>query len=44
MNTGPFCACLGCRSEASVAIDHPEHGRRVVCDDCARTFEVIGHA
>lgn len=42
VTTGPFCACLGCRSEATTVIDHPDHGRRVVCDGCAEPFEVIG--
>jgi len=39
--TGPFCACLGCRDPADVVIDHPDHGQRTVCEECAGDHEVI---
>lgn len=38
---GPTCTCLGCHDPATKAIDHPDHGRRVVCDDHAEGHEVI---
>lgn len=38
---GPFCACLGCRTEADVVIDHPDHGERPVCEACAGDYEVV---
>ncbi|MFP4628928.1 MAG: hypothetical protein ACLFMX_08060 [Halobacteriales archaeon] len=38
---GPFCGALGCRKEAAVVIDHPEHGERTVCHDHAEDHEVV---
>lgn len=38
---GPFCGALGCRHPADVVVDHPEHGERVVCEDCTDGHEVI---
>ena len=38
---GPFCGAMGCRSDADVVIDHPEHGHRTVCEDCAEGYEVV---
>ncbi|QLG62807.1 hypothetical protein [Halorarum salinum] len=38
---GPWCSALGCRDPADVVIDHPEHGHRTVCDDCAGDHEVV---
>ena len=36
------CTALGCHeSDQLVAIDHPDHGRRVVCETHAREFPVI---
>jgi len=37
----PTCTCLGCHDPATKVIDHPDHGRRVVCDDDAEGYEVI---
>ena len=36
-----FCGCLGCRSAATVIINHAKHGERPVCDDCADGHEVV---
>jgi hypothetical protein len=38
---GPTCVCLGCHDDAAVVIDHPDHGRRVVCEDDAEGYEVV---
>jgi|GEM_PF-2097325 len=35
------CTLLGCRSSATVVINHAKHGERPVCDDCAGGHEVI---
>lgn len=35
------CGCLGCHEPAVVVINHPTHGRRVVCDGHADGFVVI---
>lgn len=43
-STGPFCTALGCRSEAAVVIDVPDHGERPVCEDHADDGEVIADA
>lgn len=29
------CTCLGCHNDAETVIRHPEHGRRVVCEEHA---------
>lgn len=29
------CTCLGCHEPAEAVIKHPDHGRRVVCEDHA---------
>lgn len=31
--TGPFCTAIGCRDSATAVIEHPDHGRRPVCED-----------
>lgn len=41
MTDGPYCSCLGCLATADVAIEHPEHGRCVVCEDCAAGYMVV---
>jgi len=33
--TGPYCTRLGCRSHADRVVEHPEHGERPVCTNCA---------
>lgn len=38
---GPFCGALGCRGEAEVIVDVPEHGERAVCPDHAEDGEVV---
>lgn len=40
---GPFCGALGCRADADVVIDHPDHGSRTVCHECAGGYDVIDH-
>jgi hypothetical protein len=37
----PVCGCLGCTEPATAVINHPDHGRRVACDDCATGYEVV---
>ncbi|WP_176696675.1 hypothetical protein [Haloparvum sedimenti] len=37
------CGCLGCTDPAAVVIDHPDHGRRVVCEDDAKDHKVLRH-
>ncbi|WP_202613881.1 hypothetical protein [Halostella pelagica] len=41
ISTGPFCGTIGCSNEAAVVIDHPDHGKRTVCDDHAADGEVV---
>lgn len=41
MNTGPFCGSMGCRADADAIIDHPDHGERGVCAECADGHEVV---
>lgn len=36
-----YCGALGCRSSASLIIDHPDHGRRTVCPDHAVGYDVV---
>ncbi|WP_195892439.1 hypothetical protein [Halopiger goleimassiliensis] len=38
---GPFCGALGCTEDADVVINHPEHGRRTVCENHAEGHEVV---
>lgn len=38
---GPFCCCLGRRSEPSAVIEHPDHGHRTVCESHIRGYEVV---
>lgn len=35
------CGCLGCSGGAFAEVDHPEHGRRIVCEGHANGHEVI---
>jgi len=35
------CGCLGCRDDAFVVIDHPDHGRRAVCPRHQRDHDVV---
>jgi len=37
----PLCGCLGCHDPAVAVIDHPEHGRRTVCERHRGDHEVI---
>lgn len=44
VDTGPFCAAASCSETAAVVVEHPDHGRRVVCDEHAADFdEVVEH-
>lgn len=36
------CGCLGCARDATVRIDHPDHGERVVCETHAEGFQILG--
>ena len=40
---GLVCVCLGCTADASKVVDHPEHGERVVCEDCSGEMEIVSH-
>ena len=40
-----ICGALGCSTDSLdedlVVIDHPKHGERIVCPDCATGYEVV---
>ena len=36
------CGALGCTADATVVINHSEHGERVVCPEHADDGEVVG--
>jgi len=38
---GPACGCIGCTNDAVAVIDHPEKGRRTVCDGHVEGHPII---
>lgn len=37
----PICGSLGCHADAAAVINHPQHGRRTVCQDHAEGYVMI---
>ena len=37
----PFCGWVGCGDPAVARIEHPEHGRRTVCETHIAGFPVV---
>lgn len=35
------CGCTGCHGDVAAIVDHPKHGRRAACEDCADGYPVI---